>query len=33
METNEIGKGFLKIDVLNNDDLNRVADIILGFGG
>jgi len=33
LEVNEIGKGFLKVDVLNNDDLTRVADIILGFGG
>ncbi|HQF53855.1 MAG TPA: ParB/RepB/Spo0J family partition protein [Fibrobacteria bacterium] len=33
METNPEGKGFLRIDVLNNQDLNRVADIILGFGG
>lgn len=33
METNAEGKGFLRIDVLNNQDLNRVADIILGYGG
>lgn len=33
METNPEGKGFLRIDVLNNQDLNRVADIILGYGG
>lgn len=33
METNSEGKGFLRIDVLNNQDLNRVADIILGYGG
>lgn len=33
METNAEGKGFLRIDVLNNQDLNRVADIILGYSG
>jgi hypothetical protein len=33
MEVNESGKGFLKIDVLNNQDLTRVGDIILGHAG
>lgn len=33
MEINETGKGFLKIDVLNTQDLTRVGDVILGFGG
>ncbi len=33
LETNDSSKGFLKIDVLNTQDLNRVADIILGFAG
>lgn len=33
MDVNESGKGFLKIDVLNNQDLTRVGDVILGHAG
>lgn len=33
MEVSATGKGFLKIDVLNNEDLTRVGDVILGHAG
>lgn len=33
MDVNDSGKGFLKIDVLNNQDLTRVGDVILGHAG